>query len=182
MCTLSVGNPSFICKLINYLPVLFSNVFPSSDPAFACALWFSQMFGMSHHAGSCHLNPLIVIVWLETICRMQLCFLDVITRNLSLQFGNFGCISLLLPRLPKLSSQCYANGPGNLGNFRAAILKCSLILMLMDTQKSCIICRLLNYSLAPFTKISSCCHPAFGSIYIMFPDGESRPWHGKVET
>ena len=27
-----------------------------------------------------------------------------------------GCISLLLPRLPKLPSQRYSNGPGNLGN------------------------------------------------------------------
>ena len=26
------------------------------------------------------------------------------------------CILLLLPRLPKLPSQCYSNGPGNLGN------------------------------------------------------------------
>ena len=69
-----------------------------------------------------------------------------------------------------------ANGPGNLDNVGAAIQKYSLIFLLMDTQKSCIICRLLNYSLVPFTKISSCCHPAFGSIYIMFPDGESRPW------
>ena len=25
-----------------------------------------------------------------------------------------GCVSLLLLRLPKLSSQCYSNGPGNL--------------------------------------------------------------------
>ena len=27
-----------------------------------------------------------------------------------------GCISLLLPRLPKLPSKCYSHGPGNLGN------------------------------------------------------------------
>ena len=30
--------------------------------------------------------------------------------------GNRSCISLLLPRLPKLPSQCCSNGSGNLGN------------------------------------------------------------------
>ena len=27
-----------------------------------------------------------------------------------------GCISLLMPKLPKLPNQCYLNGPGNLGD------------------------------------------------------------------
>ena len=31
-------------------------------------------------------------------------------------FRNSGYISLLLPRLPKLPSQCYSNEPGNLGS------------------------------------------------------------------
>ena len=30
--------------------------------------------------------------------------------------NNLCCISLLLPRLPKLPRQCYSNGPGNLSN------------------------------------------------------------------
>ena len=31
-------------------------------------------------------------------------------------FAASSCIPLLLPRLPKLLSQCYSNGPGSIGN------------------------------------------------------------------
>ena len=34
---------------------------------------------------------------------------------------NSGCISLLLPRLQKLSSQCYSHGPGSLANLGSNI-------------------------------------------------------------
>ena len=32
---------------------------------------------------------------------------------------SLGSVSLLLPRLPKVPSQCYSNGLGNLGNLTA---------------------------------------------------------------
>ena len=38
---------------------------------------------------------------------------------------NLGCMSLLLPRLPKLPSQCYSNEPGNLGNLTAVVKRYS---------------------------------------------------------
>ena len=49
------------------------------------------------------------------MCKWVLCAtIQVDSKGGDIVLG--GYISLLLPRLPKLPSQCYSNGPSSLGN------------------------------------------------------------------